>query len=156
MVMESSPPAPMALTVAELLHEPSVAEAVSRAPRTWRSCVVFDHADDADPYGFYDECVDLMQFVWLSSDVDQWGETTYEIGLGDELGAYIDLRAEPDPVAEYLRAHPAVEAGTVEHDNDERYLFAARAELDTAAFSVIAVEALTTGHLAARRTAGLG
>lgn len=142
-------------TVAALLHESTVGEAVARAPRTWRSCVAFDYSDGSDPFGFRDECVELMEHVWLSSYLNHLNEATFEIGLGDELGAYIDLQADPDPVTEFLKAHPDIDASTVEHDNSERYTFTPIRELDESAFAVIAVDALAAGHVATLRAAGL-
>jgi len=142
--------------VADLLVVPEVKEAISRAPKTCRSCVDFDYDDGVDPFGFYDECVELMQHVWLSSYANHLDELTFEIGLGDEIGAYTDLRADIDPVSEFLRAHPDIDGSTVEHDNSERFTFTPSRQLDASAFAVLTVDALAAGHVATLRAAGLG
>lgn len=149
------PRAGIDVTVADLLGEPVVREAVERAPTTWRSCVDLDYNDGSDPFGFYDDCVDLMGHVWLSSCTGHVGEVVFEIGLGDELAAYVDLQADPDPVSAFLESHPSIDGSTVGHDNDERFTFTPSRDLAASELAVIAVDALAAGHVASMRAAGL-
>lgn len=135
-------------TLAELQTEPEVAAALDQAPALWRNCVVSD-----TPTGTLKDASltrqELIHHVWLDAEDGTWTLT-----LGDECFSLFDLDNDSDPVLATMRDHADV--AEAHHEDREVFVFSTTRSLTAAEAAVLAVQALTAGHVHALRAAGLG
>jgi hypothetical protein len=91
----------------------------------------------------------LVDYVWLNAE-----DGTWTLALGDECFPLLDLDNDSDPVLAALRDHADV--ADAYHEDREVFVFSTTRNLTAAEATVLAVQALTAGHLQALRSAGLG
>lgn len=135
-------------TLAEVQTEPEVAAALEQAPALWRNCVFSDEATGKLESASLPR-QELVGYVWLNSE-----DGTWTLALGEECFSLLDLDSDDDPVLATLRDHADV--ADAYHEDREVFVFSTTRNLTAAEATVLAVQALTAGHLQALRSAGFG